>query len=354
MGDFFDQFLPGERRTTQKRTAGHVGGRQGRRGTDRGEAGTGTGLPDDRTPSTGENMAVPTREAITSFRAYAKAKVDASNMFGNEDIGTNTTLTNFRFYKHSDMKKYKGLVATVRRYEQNQDNCSMGDQEACGRVGRRQEGMITERPFYDRFKNIANAQLRDVDRNATSDADTFVADRALTQNYTVEAPPPEQRAGAGDGSAPADDPEGGAGDGAPQRTAEQQCTDSGGRYDSDRGVCFQEAPTVPGTAPADDPHTDKPEDRTGRQVPEDTHTRHDDQQHRSSESGGGHHSGADGSKTHAGSDEVVHFDTGGRGQVVISDKPHPVKEMLARLTALKNPYGEFDFSCPIENKRLVE
>lgn len=341
MGDLFD-FFQGNESTTQTRSgrASNVGGRRGRRGEDRGESATGTGLPDDRTPSGGHNMTVPSRRAITSFRAYAKAKVDAQNMFGDESLGTNTSLTNFRFYKHKDMIKYKGLVAQVREYERRQDRCTGGDQGACERVGRRQQGMITERPIYERFKDIANAQLRDVDRNATADADDFVADRILTQNYTVEAPPPEEPAG---GGGTGDDPEEGeAGDESPPEERPRSPDPQGG------------ASGLTPAPPSDAPHTDRPEDRTGRQVPEDTHSRHDDQQHRSSESGGGQHSGADGDKSHTGHEEVVHFDTGGRGQVVISDKPHPVKEMLRLISALQNPYGDLDFSCPVENKRLVE
>ena len=103
----------------------------------------------------------------------------------------------------------------------------------------------------------------------------------------------------------------------PEQTAKERCENAGNTWTEDGGgACFDY-----NTEPV---HVDDPVDNTGEQVPECNNARsgnrllviggadcHERQIHPTAQ-GGGSHSGRDGSKTHAGTEDVVNFDTGGK------------------------------------------
>ena len=136
------------------------------------------------------------------------------------------------------------------------------------------------------------------------------------------------------------------------------------------------APRVPTPPPDDDlqplqppegegepVHVDDPVDATGEQVPDCNHGRSGnrllvvggadchERQVQPTAQGGGSHSGRDGSKTHAGTEDVVNFDTGGK-RSYLARQENPVLKSINLINALQDPYGEFRV-CKSE-KRLVE
>ena len=138
----------------------------------------------------------------------------------------------------------------------------------------------------------------------------------------------------------------------PQRMTRERCIARGNTWTDDAGgACFDYSPPAPpreqhpDEPPAPDP---RPEERTGRQEPEPDHS------HRvvnPTASGGGSHSGKDGSKTQAGSDGVIEFDSG--SNAIQTRAKNQVVEMLNNIRALTDPYNENRQRC-MENKRLVE
>lgn len=133
--------------------------------------------------------------------------------------------------------------------------------------------------------------------------------------------------------------------------------------DEDRTEATEERPvdTRP-TAPPTQPHAPDPTDNTGEQVPDSCNNPTggnqllviNDSCHRENHdpySGGGMHSGGDGSKTHASTEGVEHFDTG-QAVVGLSRRDNPTVQMMNLINSLKDPFGEFR-TCQSE-KRLVE
>lgn len=336
MGDFFD-FFEGNEATTQTRstTASGVGSRPARPA----QQGSGTGMPDDRTP--GSPSSLPTGDAYNAWRQYVKNNHRLEQIWDDENRGRQTTLTHKRFNNDRDKREFDRLQRDIRAYQANQSGCDRGDATSCQAVGRTDRN---DRPIYESNPNSAQAIIRDETGGSATAQDywnnrrntTFTS--SLDPNATTD-PPPGDIMGDGTSTTPVD----------PNASARARCAERGGRYTTDGGgACIQEAPPIPGSAP----HTDDPADRTGEQVPTDSHTGHDDQRHRSAESGGGMHDGSAGSGSNTGSHEVEHFDTGGKPMSNLARQANPVKKMLNLIGALNDPYGQFR-RCNTE-KRFVE
>jgi len=342
MADLFD-FFEGNEATTQTRTttASGVGGRN-TRGADRGESARGTGLPDDRSP--GSPSSLPTGDAYNAWRQYVKNNHQLEQIWDDENRGTWSSLTHKRFNNDRDKREFDRLQRDIRAYQANQGGCDRGDAASCQAVGRTDRN---DRPIYDSNPNSAQAIIRE-ETGGNATAQNYWNNRrntTFTSSLEPNASSTDDTPGdiMGDGTAPAPAPAD------PNASARARCAERGGRYTEDGGgACIQEAPPVPGSAP----HTDDPADRTGEQVPTDSHTGHDDQQHRSAESGGGMHDGSAGSGSNTGSHEVEHFDTGGKSMSNLVRQANPVKKMLNLIGALNDPYGQFRL-CNTE-KRFVE
>ena len=331
MGDLFD-YYEGSEATSRSSTTHRNLGRQPQQGS-------GTGMPDDRTP--GSASTLPTSQAYSSWRQYVRDNHRLEQIWDDETRGEWTTLTHKRFYTDADRREFENLQRNIRQYQQDQHSCDLGSASACGAIGRRDQH---DRAIYNSHPEEAGAVIRQETGSNRADAQHYWENRN-SNNYTSSldpsAPtldPPGDIMGGGTSTTPASAPED------PNAPRRARCSASGGRWSDDAGgACFHDAPVVPA------PHTDDPADRTGEQVPSDSHTGHDDQRHRSAESGGGMHDGSAGSGSNTGSGEVEHFDTGGKPMSNLARQANPVKKMLNLIGALQDPYGEFK-KCNTEKK----
>lgn len=290
----------------------------------------------------GEGEQRPTQTNVNAWNSYVGASQrlqelqDAAIGAGKARYTRDNTA--IKWDRQADLSRARALRTTIYEYRQNQDSCNAGVAGACSRVGRRN-------PNDEQYINPSQRSYQDYNLYTHQEGNMDAAETPgdIMGDGTTETPTPAP-AGSGSGSG------GGSGDGsgdAPAPTParvdnrEQRCAASGGRYDADRGVCFHTAPVVP--AP-DSP----PEEATGQQEPDPDHSHR--QVHPQAQ-GGGSHSGKDGSKTQAGTDGVVHFDTGSLHRNI--PQKDGMVELLKTLRALKNPYKQDLRTCKT-NKRLVE
>lgn len=316
------------------------------RGRARHFRGTGAGDPADspygrigQMEAIGEGEQRPTQTNVNAWNSYVGASQrlqqlqDAAIGAGKARYTRDNTA--IKWDRQADLSRARALRTTIYEYRQNQSSCNAGVAGACSRVGRRN-------PNDEQYINPSQRSYQDYNLYTHQEG-----------NMDAAETPGDIMGGGAAAPTPAPTP-------APVDNREQSCAASGGRYDADRGVCFQEAPVIPsvlrpGGRRGDEsgeqrPHVEDPTERTGEQVPE-THDRHDDQQHRSTDSGGGIHSGSDNTKSHAGSEEVCQFDSGA-GIRGLARQENPVRQTLNQIRALTDPYGEFR-KCKTE-KKLVE
>ena len=330
MGDLFD-FFEGNEATTQTRTS--RAGSVRRRPTSVSSIDTtGTGMPDDRTP--GAPSTLPTGNAYNAWRQYVRNNHRLEQIWDDESRGEWTSLTHKRFYTDRDKREFDNLQRDIRAYQQNQQSCDLGDAAACQAVGRRDRN---DRPIYNSNPDETQAIIREETGGSATSQEYW--NNRVNNQYTssLDSSPPRLEPS---GQSPGDI----MGDGTSTRPA-----DAPPRDPDPQGGASGLIPAPPSDPP---PHSDRPEDRTGEQVPSDAHTGHDDQKHRSSTSGGGMHDGSAGSGSNTGSHEVEHFDSGGKPMSALARQANPVKQMLNLIGALQDPYGQFR-KCNTE-KRLVE
>lgn len=344
---------------------------------------TGAGIPDDRTPS-GDNRFLPLRENVNSWNNYVGASQRLEELTQsaiNAGVARyNMTNQSVIWDRRQDLQRARSLRATIQDYRDNQRDCTAGNQSACNLVGRRDRNdrqyvNPNQTSYRDYF--LHNNLEGDIQESSTpGDIMQGGGDVSVDVEPTGEtsAPRPaeteqqrQQRARdyeeATGEPMPSDTPPGSvppapAGHGQPPRetTAKERCIARGDRWTDDGGGgCFSTAHPV-----APDP---APEERTGRQNPDPDHSH---RQVDPTASGGGSHSGKDGSKTRAGTDGVIEFDTGTHRQSF--PQKNEIKLLLNNLRALKNPYGQqFVLDAPYglgqnvtcrmkygNNKRLVE
>lgn len=325
---------------------------------------SGTGLPDDRTPSSGDNRFLPTRQNVNSWRDYVGASQRLEELTQsaiNAGVARyNYTNQSVIWDRRQDLQRARSLRATIQDYRDNQRDCTAGNQSACNLVGRRDKN---DRAYYNPNQSsyrdyfLHNNLEGDVQETSTpSDIMEGGGDVSVEVEPTGEqrpappAPPEteqqrEQRArdyeeATGEpmpADTPPPDPPA-----PPQQTAKERCIARGDRWTDDAGgACFSDAHPV-----APDP---APEERTGRQQPDDDHSHR--QVHPTGNSGGSH-SGKDGSKTSHSSDGVIEFDTGTHRQSF--PQKNEMKFLLNNLRAMKDPYNQnVDRHCKTQ-KRLVE
>ena len=268
------------------------GGRNNRANIDSTEVGEpyGSDRPDaDRSTGAGRTFySIGNVNAWNRYQDNLRALERHQNTFGERTIDRDGNIV-FRYNNQQQLNTARNLRASVFDYQEDTTACNNRDPDACRRVGR--------------YVNRRTGDPPEQYRGDAMGGGTYTPNE--TDDPIVEVPV---------------SPTGDTGDMRPPET-----------------------PAVEPPAP-----DARPEDRTGRQEPEKDHS------HRvvdPTASSGGSHSGKDGSKTQAGSDGVIHFDTGSNA---IQTRPkNEVVLMLNNLRALSDPYNQDRRSC-IKNKRLVE
>lgn len=329
---------------------------------------SGTGLPDDRTPS-GDNRYLPLRQNVNAWNNYvsnSKALEDLTEAAINNGVARYSNNQQYVVWdRQADLNRARALRAQIEDYRNDQSACDSGNANACSRVGRRD---AQDRAYYN--------------PNQESYRNYFLHNNRENPNASrpePPAPPPEPEPQPAEPAAepaaePPSDIMGGGDDITPDaadtyENKKARCINAGNRWTDDAGgACFSDdtrpVPRPPERTPEPDSevHTDEPAERTGDQVPDcpeggrrnllgvlDSHCH--ERTVNPTAQGGGSHSGKDGSKSMAGSEEVVHFDTGGK-QKTLSRQENPVRQMINLIGALEDPYGQFT-KCKSE-KRIVE
>lgn len=366
MGDDYSWAWGGNQDSSRSSTShtGHIVNQ--RRSTARGYDTTGTGMPDDRSAGA-PSRANPLGRNITAWNDYVGASQRLEEM---QRAAINNGMARYSYNnqyvewdRRQDLLRARSLRATIQSYRDNQTSCSGGNQVACNAVGRRDsQDRAWHNPNQESYRDYFLHTNRENPNPPPPPAETptetpgdIMGDG--TSQRPAEADTREERCNTAGGFWNSQTRECVA---MPSRTAQQRCEDGGGRWSSDgNGACFHDAPAVPSPEPV---HTDEPDERTGEQLPDcpqggrrnllgilDSNCH--DRQVNPTAQGGGSHSGKDGSKTMAGSDEVVHFDTGGK-EKTLSRQENPVRQMINLIAGLQDPYGEFR-KCKTE-KRIVE
>lgn len=286
----------------------------------------------------------PTTRNVASWNDYVATSRTLQQLqdaaINNNSAKYSRDLMYIEWDRRQDLQRARAMKAQLQDYRNNQTSCNGGNQVACNAVGRRN-------PNDAQYVNPSQSNFQNFH---------IYSNRENPNPPPPAEPVPGDIMGDGTTETPAEAP-----------TPKQVCENGGGIYDSDRGVCFHQAPAVP-NPPSSEPepdsevHTDEPEERTGEQVPDcpqggrrnllgilDSNCH--DRMVNPTAQGGGSHSGKSGSKTMAGSDEVIHFDTGGKNKT-LSRQENPVLQVLNLMRGLKDPYGEFR-KCKTE-KRIVE
>ena len=211
--------------------------------------------------------------------------------------------------------KFKNFKALANEYEVNNQQCDVGNSQACGLAGRGSFPSDYPSPFSDSIHYNANSYFGQGDGSAVERQQVRAAD-GVAQTASGS--------GSGDGST----------ESSQQRVARERNEAEDARVAKENADGEPARPAMPPTEPIE-PGNAASRTGEGTSILKPTHNK----DHHDPRSGSGSHSGADGSASHE--NEGVHEFTGGGGLSKGVRENNDIKQYLNNILALTNPYGQY-------------